>query len=190
MAHSSTLRLLSLSVFSPSSIPQLFYPSPSSIPPLYLSHPSPSSISLPPLSLYSPYPSSIPILSLHLSPVISLPSFFLPLSLCLISLPLFLALLSLSLLSFFVSSAMLEVSSSLSPSMVRFCTGELSVDCLASLAAQNLDYILALAATLPPPPCIPPKSFNGECPPSPHILLFIQSPITCGWTLILKHFRM
>ncbi|XP_014049457.2 long-chain fatty acid transport protein 1 [Salmo salar] len=61
-----------------------------------------------------------------------------------------------------LAGAMLEVSSSLSPSMVRFCTGELSVDCLASLAAQNLDYILALAATLPPPPCIPPKSFNDR----------------------------
>uniref|UniRef100_A0A673WWA9 Arachidonate--CoA ligase n=1 Tax=Salmo trutta TaxID=8032 RepID=A0A673WWA9_SALTR len=61
-----------------------------------------------------------------------------------------------------LSGAMLEVSSSLSPSMVRFCTGELSVDCLASLAAQNLDYILASAPTLPPPPCIPPKSFNDR----------------------------
>ncbi|XP_036797338.1 long-chain fatty acid transport protein 1 isoform X2 [Oncorhynchus mykiss] len=61
-----------------------------------------------------------------------------------------------------LADAMLEVSSSLSPSMVRFCTGELSVDCLASLAAQNLDYILASAPTLPPPPCIPPKSFNDR----------------------------
>lgn len=61
-----------------------------------------------------------------------------------------------------LAGAMLEVSSSLSPSMVRFCTGELSVDCLASLAAQNLDYILASAPTLPPPPCIPPKSFNDR----------------------------
>uniref|UniRef100_A0A8C8BTB3 Very long-chain fatty acid transport protein n=1 Tax=Oncorhynchus tshawytscha TaxID=74940 RepID=A0A8C8BTB3_ONCTS len=50
-----------------------------------------------------------------------------------------------------LAGAMLEVSSSLSPSMVRFCTGELSVDCLASLSAQNLDYILASAPTLPPP---------------------------------------
>uniref|UniRef100_A0A4W5QJ97 Very long-chain fatty acid transport protein n=1 Tax=Hucho hucho TaxID=62062 RepID=A0A4W5QJ97_9TELE len=61
-----------------------------------------------------------------------------------------------------LAGAMLEVSSSLSPSMVRFCTGELSVDCLASLAAQNLDLILASAPTLPPPPCIPPKSFNDR----------------------------
>ncbi|XP_041719855.2 long-chain fatty acid transport protein 1-like [Coregonus clupeaformis] len=61
-----------------------------------------------------------------------------------------------------LAGAMLEVSSSLSPSMVRFCTGELSVDCLASLAAQNLDPILASAPTLPPPPCIPPKSFNDR----------------------------
>ncbi|XP_031690752.1 long-chain fatty acid transport protein 1 [Oncorhynchus kisutch] len=61
-----------------------------------------------------------------------------------------------------LAGAMLEVSSSLSPSMVRFCTGELSVDCLASLAAQNLDYILASAPTLPPPSCIPPKSFNDR----------------------------
>ncbi|XP_052375257.1 long-chain fatty acid transport protein 1-like isoform X4 [Oncorhynchus keta] len=91
-------------------------------------------------------------------------------SLCLISLPhlsasslcLYFSHSYLSLLSFFVSSAMLEVSSSLSPSMVRFCTGELSVDCLASLSAQNLDYILASAPTLPPPSCIPPKSFNDR----------------------------
>ncbi|XP_029492616.1 long-chain fatty acid transport protein 1-like [Oncorhynchus nerka] len=61
-----------------------------------------------------------------------------------------------------LAGAMLEVSSSLSPSMVRFCTGELSVDCLASLSAQNLDYILASAPTLPPPSCIPPKSFNDR----------------------------
>ncbi|KAK6312101.1 hypothetical protein J4Q44_G00177650 [Coregonus suidteri] len=61
-----------------------------------------------------------------------------------------------------LAGAMLEVSSSLSPSMVQFCTGELSVDCLASLAAQNLDPILASAPTLPPPPCIPPKSFNDR----------------------------
>uniref|UniRef100_A0A4W5RML0 Very long-chain fatty acid transport protein n=1 Tax=Hucho hucho TaxID=62062 RepID=A0A4W5RML0_9TELE len=61
-----------------------------------------------------------------------------------------------------LAGAMLEVSSSLSPSMVRFCTGELSVDCLASLAAQNMDPILASAPTLPPPPCIPPKSFNDR----------------------------
>uniref|UniRef100_A0A6Q2WUY5 Long-chain-fatty-acid--CoA ligase n=1 Tax=Esox lucius TaxID=8010 RepID=A0A6Q2WUY5_ESOLU len=56
-----------------------------------------------------------------------------------------------------LADAMLEVRSSLNPSMVRFCTGELSVDSLASLAAQNLDPILAVASPLPPPPCITPK---------------------------------
>uniref|UniRef100_A0A8C7MQ43 Very long-chain fatty acid transport protein n=1 Tax=Oncorhynchus kisutch TaxID=8019 RepID=A0A8C7MQ43_ONCKI len=74
-----------------------------------------------------------------------------------------------------LAGAMLEVSSSLSPSMVRFCTGELSVDCLASLSAQNLDYILASAPTLPPPPCIPPKSFNGE-----YRLFYIYTSGTTG----------
>uniref|UniRef100_A0A8C7MW10 Very long-chain fatty acid transport protein n=1 Tax=Oncorhynchus kisutch TaxID=8019 RepID=A0A8C7MW10_ONCKI len=74
-----------------------------------------------------------------------------------------------------LAGAMLEVSSSLSPSMVRFCTGELSVDCLASLAAQNLDYILASAPTLPPPSCIPPKSFNGE-----YRLFYIYTSGTTG----------
>lgn len=188
MAHSSTLPLLSLSVFSPSTLLSLSLFYSSSIPLPLLSLSLFYAPTLPVLSLSLFYSYSIPpSLSRHLSPFFLSPPFSLPhISASLSSI----SRTPISLPPLFVSSAMLEVSSSLSPSMVRFCTGELSVDCLASLAAQNLDYILASAPTLPPPPCIPPKSFNGECPPSPHILLFIQSPITCGWTLILKHFRM
>ncbi|KAL0993233.1 hypothetical protein UPYG_G00104990 [Umbra pygmaea] len=61
-----------------------------------------------------------------------------------------------------LADAILEVSSSLNPVMVRFCTGELSVDSLASLAAQNLDSILAAAPTLHPAPSITPKNFNDR----------------------------
>ena len=60
-------------------------------------------------------------------------------------------------------SAMLEVSSSLSQSMACFCSGELSTELLVSLGAQPLDHILASASRLPPPPCLLPKGFNGEC---------------------------
>uniref|UniRef100_A0A6Q2YZI1 Very long-chain fatty acid transport protein n=1 Tax=Esox lucius TaxID=8010 RepID=A0A6Q2YZI1_ESOLU len=74
-----------------------------------------------------------------------------------------------------LADAMLEVRSSLNPSMVRFCTGELSVDSLASLAAQNLDPILAVASPLPPPPCITPKGFNGE-----YRLFYIYTSGTTG----------
>uniref|UniRef100_A0A4W5RN50 long-chain-fatty-acid--CoA ligase n=1 Tax=Hucho hucho TaxID=62062 RepID=A0A4W5RN50_9TELE len=83
-----------------------------------------------------------------------------------------------------LAGAMLEVSSSLSPSMVRFCTGELSVDCLASLAAQNMDPILASAPTLPPPPCIPPKSFNA---PTAFIYLIIESFLCCS---VFRYYRI
>uniref|UniRef100_A0A667XGC9 Long-chain-fatty-acid--CoA ligase n=1 Tax=Myripristis murdjan TaxID=586833 RepID=A0A667XGC9_9TELE len=51
-----------------------------------------------------------------------------------------------------LADAMLEVSSSLAESMVRFCTGELSAEQLARLGAQPLDPILASASKLPPPP--------------------------------------
>ncbi|XP_078138505.1 long-chain fatty acid transport protein 1-like [Centroberyx gerrardi] len=61
-----------------------------------------------------------------------------------------------------LADAMLEVSSSLGQSMVRFCTGELSAEHLACLAAQPLDPILASASTLPPPPCLLPKGFNDR----------------------------
>lgn len=59
-------------------------------------------------------------------------------------------------------SAMLEVRSSLSQSMVRFCTGGLGAEHLASLSAQPLDPMLASAARHPPSPCVPPKGMNGE----------------------------
>lgn len=58
--------------------------------------------------------------------------------------------------------AMMEVRSTISQSMVRFCTGDLSAERLACLAAQPLDPILAAAPKHPPLPCVPPKSMNGE----------------------------
>lgn len=182
MAHSSTLPLLSLSVFSPSTLLSLSLFYSSSIPLLSLSLFYAPTLPVLSLSLFYSY-SIPPSLSRHLSPFFLSPPFSLPhISASISRTP-------ISLPPLFVSSAMLEVSSSLSPSMVRFCTGELSVDCLASLAAQNLDYILASAPTLPPPPCIPPKSFNGECPPFPRILLFIQSPISYRYLWLDTYFE-
>lgn len=58
--------------------------------------------------------------------------------------------------------AMLDISSTMSQSMVRFCTGDLSAEQLACLAAQPLDPILAAAPKHPPSPCVPPKGMNGE----------------------------
>uniref|UniRef100_A0A3P9ANG5 long-chain-fatty-acid--CoA ligase n=1 Tax=Esox lucius TaxID=8010 RepID=A0A3P9ANG5_ESOLU len=78
-----------------------------------------------------------------------------------------------------LADAMLEVRSSLNPSMVRFCTGELSVDSLASLAAQNLDPILAVASPLPPPPCITPKGFNGN-------IMGVGQCLINGLTVVVK----
>lgn len=60
-----------------------------------------------------------------------------------------------------LADAMLEVSSSLNQSMVRFSTGELSSDLLASLRSQPLDPILA-SASRQPPPCFSPKGFNDR----------------------------
>ncbi|XP_030591063.1 long-chain fatty acid transport protein 1a [Archocentrus centrarchus] len=61
-----------------------------------------------------------------------------------------------------LADAMSEVSSTISQSMVRFCTGDLSAERLACLAAQPLDPILAAAPKHPPLPCIPPKSMNDR----------------------------
>ncbi|XP_034046126.1 long-chain fatty acid transport protein 1a [Thalassophryne amazonica] len=58
--------------------------------------------------------------------------------------------------------AMLEVSSSIGQSMVRFCAGDLSADHLAYLAAHPLDPILASTSRLPPFPCVPPKGMNDR----------------------------
>ncbi|KAM9346327.1 long-chain fatty acid transport protein 1a [Symphorus nematophorus] len=61
-----------------------------------------------------------------------------------------------------LADAVLEVSSSLSQSMVRFCTGDLSAEHLASLGAQHLDPILASASRHPLSPCVPPKGMNDR----------------------------
>uniref|UniRef100_A0A3B4FJ94 Long-chain-fatty-acid--CoA ligase n=1 Tax=Pundamilia nyererei TaxID=303518 RepID=A0A3B4FJ94_9CICH len=47
-------------------------------------------------------------------------------------------------------------------SMVRFCTGDLSAEQLACLAAQPLDPILAAAPKHSPSPCVPPKGMNDR----------------------------
>lgn len=57
---------------------------------------------------------------------------------------------------------MLDISSTMSQSMVRFCTGDLSAEQLACLAAQPLDPILAAAPKHPPSPCVPPKGMNDR----------------------------
>ncbi|KAM8724548.1 long-chain fatty acid transport protein 1a [Acanthopagrus schlegelii] len=61
-----------------------------------------------------------------------------------------------------LADAMLEVRSSLSQSMVRFCTGDLSAEHLASLSAQPLDPMLASTARHSPSPCVPPKGMNDR----------------------------
>ncbi|KAM6957643.1 long-chain fatty acid transport protein 1a [Aplochiton taeniatus] len=61
-----------------------------------------------------------------------------------------------------LADAMLEVSSSLSQSMVRFCTGALSEDRLASLRSQQLDPTLASISRLPPPVSLTPKGFSDR----------------------------
>ncbi|KAG9337835.1 hypothetical protein JZ751_027486 [Albula glossodonta] len=60
-----------------------------------------------------------------------------------------------------LADAVLEVSGSLSQSMVRFCTGELSLDRMTSLSAQPLDPLLASSPRLPPP-CTHQKGFNDR----------------------------
>ncbi|XP_047213031.1 long-chain fatty acid transport protein 1-like [Girardinichthys multiradiatus] len=61
-----------------------------------------------------------------------------------------------------LADAMLEINSSISQSMVRFCTGDLSAECLAALDAQPLDPLLATAPRRPPSPCVPRKAMNDR----------------------------
>uniref|UniRef100_A0A8D3D4X1 Long-chain-fatty-acid--CoA ligase n=1 Tax=Scophthalmus maximus TaxID=52904 RepID=A0A8D3D4X1_SCOMX len=61
-----------------------------------------------------------------------------------------------------LADAMSEVSSSITQSMVRFCTGDLSAEHMASLAALPLDPILASASRHPTSPCVPPKGMNDR----------------------------
>lgn len=59
-------------------------------------------------------------------------------------------------------AAMLEINSSISQTMVRFCAGDLSAEHLASLDAQPLHPLLATASRHPPTPCVPHKGMSGE----------------------------
>uniref|UniRef100_A0A8C9ZJD8 Long-chain-fatty-acid--CoA ligase n=1 Tax=Sander lucioperca TaxID=283035 RepID=A0A8C9ZJD8_SANLU len=62
-----------------------------------------------------------------------------------------------------LADAMLEISSSISQSMVRFSTGgDLSAEHQARLSAQPLDPILASSPRHPPSPCVPPKGMNDR----------------------------
>ncbi|XP_054891687.1 long-chain fatty acid transport protein 1a isoform X1 [Poeciliopsis prolifica] len=61
-----------------------------------------------------------------------------------------------------LADAMLEINSSISQSMVRFCTGDLSAEHLSALKAQPLDPVLATAPRHPPSPCVPPKGMNDR----------------------------
>lgn len=57
---------------------------------------------------------------------------------------------------------MLEINSSVSQTMVRFCAGDLSAEHLASLCAQPLDPLLATASRHAPTPCVPRKGMSGK----------------------------
>uniref|UniRef100_A0A665VU40 Arachidonate--CoA ligase n=1 Tax=Echeneis naucrates TaxID=173247 RepID=A0A665VU40_ECHNA len=61
-----------------------------------------------------------------------------------------------------LADALQEVSSSITQSMARFCTGDLSAERLASLGAQPLDPILATASRHSLSPCVPPKGMNDR----------------------------
>ncbi|KAM3598443.1 uncharacterized protein V6R79_018075 [Siganus canaliculatus] len=61
-----------------------------------------------------------------------------------------------------LADAMLEVCSSLSQSMTRFCAGDISAEHLARLNAYALDPLLASAPRHPPSPCVPPKGMNDR----------------------------
>lgn len=61
-----------------------------------------------------------------------------------------------------LANAILEVSSSLNQSMVRFCTGELGAAQLEGLCSQPLDPLLVSADRHPPSPCNPPKGMNDR----------------------------
>lgn len=61
-----------------------------------------------------------------------------------------------------LADAIQDVSTSLNPSMVRFCSGELGVDELTSLRAEPLEPLLLCAAKHPPSPCQPPKGMNDR----------------------------
>ncbi|XP_062264523.1 long-chain fatty acid transport protein 1a [Platichthys flesus] len=61
-----------------------------------------------------------------------------------------------------LADAMLEVSSSISQSMVRFSTGDLSAEHAASLEAHPLDPNLASASRHAPTPCVPPKGMSDR----------------------------
>ncbi|XP_068192545.1 long-chain fatty acid transport protein 1a [Antennarius striatus] len=58
--------------------------------------------------------------------------------------------------------AVLEISSSFSQSMVKFCTGVLSAEHLAFLGARPLDPILASVSRHAPSPCVPSKGMNDR----------------------------
>ncbi|KAF7225553.1 long-chain fatty acid transport protein 1a [Nothobranchius furzeri] len=61
-----------------------------------------------------------------------------------------------------LADAMLDINSSISQSMVRFCTGDLSAEHLARLGAQPLEPLLATASRHPPSPCVPHKGMNDR----------------------------
>ncbi|CAL9693184.1 unnamed protein product [Knipowitschia caucasica] len=61
-----------------------------------------------------------------------------------------------------LADAIQDVSAALNPSMVRFCSGELSAAQLTGLKAQPLEPLLLCAARHPPSPCHPPKGMNDR----------------------------
>lgn len=61
-----------------------------------------------------------------------------------------------------LADAIRDVSASLNPSMVRFCTGEIGAAELTVLRAEPLEPFLLSAARHPPSPCHPPKGMNDR----------------------------
>ncbi|XP_037545022.1 long-chain fatty acid transport protein 1a [Nematolebias whitei] len=61
-----------------------------------------------------------------------------------------------------LADAMLEINSSVSQTMVRFCAGDLSAEHLASLCAQPLDPLLATSSRHAPTPCVPRKGMSDR----------------------------
>ncbi|XP_062871563.1 long-chain fatty acid transport protein 1a isoform X2 [Trichomycterus rosablanca] len=60
-----------------------------------------------------------------------------------------------------LADAVSEVNTSLNDSMIRFCTGDLSPDQMATLCAQSLDSVLA-STPRHPPPCTHSKGFSDR----------------------------
>ncbi|KAF3700058.1 Long-chain fatty acid transport protein 1 [Channa argus] len=78
-----------------------------------------------------------------------------------------------------LADALLEITSSINQSMVRFCTGDLSAEHLSRLGAISLDPVLASASRHSPSPCVPPKGMNGN-------IMGVGQCLIHGLTVVVK----